>query len=333
MRGRRGDSNTAPALNPDKIGLVVAGNHRTNSPGLTQEQMLGWILERIEMPAQDAENCCDSLNSEIAEKTLRELAAKLFSAIYGSVEGLSIVPAWVGGENIVTLFHRPLWGSAGGLNDALWAEILNFIKENSDDIKYNPRWARRMWSARVPAAPTPNQNDPPVGNQTSSARAQNTPEQPEAPLPSLDEPRAKLVGLIAARATKLAQPQKEEKAAKAEATRWQRDPVIAKMKEFYAPHGIRPRGVSIARVTQRINKDLEFQNDKVSEDTVRLADIELKIMAVAKRLFPPNGIRPKDISITAMTECINKEPEFERKPVSEDMVRNADIYLKADPAK
>jgi hypothetical protein len=58
--------------------------------------------------------------------------------------------------------------------------------------------------------------------------------------------------------------------------RWAREPVIAKMKEFYPPDGIRPNGVSIARLTKRINGQPEFQGNPVSEDTVRLADLEIK---------------------------------------------------------
>jgi len=62
----------------------------------------------------------------------------------------------------------------------------------------------------------------------------------------------------------------------AEHTRWQRDRVIAVMKEFYSPHGIRPTSVSIQALTDRINRHKEFQGNQVSHDTVRLADIEIK---------------------------------------------------------
>jgi hypothetical protein len=127
-------------------------------------------------------------------------------------------------------------------------------------------------------------------------------------------------------------PLQEEEAAGAERTRWQRDRLIPKMKEFYRD-GIRPKGISIARWTKSIKTDPEFQD--VSEDTVRLADLELKVMAVAKRLNPPTGIRPKDITLATWTKRINKEPEFQgrRKPVDEDTVQNADIYLRADLQK
>jgi hypothetical protein len=68
----------------------------------------------------------------------------------------------------------------------------------------------------------------------------------------------------------------ESELTKAEHTRWQRDRVIAVMKEFYSPHGIRPKGVSIKRLTDRINRLSEFKENRVSEDTVRLADFEIK---------------------------------------------------------
>ena len=58
--------------------------------------------------------------------------------------------------------------------------------------------------------------------------------------------------------------------------RWAREPVIRKMKEFYPPDGIRPKHVSIAALTKRINGQPEFGGNPVSEDTVRLADLEIK---------------------------------------------------------
>jgi hypothetical protein len=74
-----------------------------------------------------------------------------------------------------------------------------------------------------------------------------------------------------------------EKATEAETTRWAREPVIAKMKEFYPPNGIRPKGLSIAALTKRINRQPEFQGKTVSEDTVRLADFEIKAAFEAAR--------------------------------------------------
>src|SRR5262249_16384833 len=69
-------------------------------------------------------------------------------------------------------------------------------------------------------------------------------------------------------------PEPEPELAKAEHTRWQRDRTIAAMKTIYPPHGIRPKGTSIQALTNRINKLPEFKENKVSDDTVRLADIE-----------------------------------------------------------
>jgi len=68
----------------------------------------------------------------------------------------------------------------------------------------------------------------------------------------------------------------EPELAKAEHTRYQRDRTIAAMKTHYPEDGIRPRGMSIKKLTDRINKLPEFQEGKVSEDTVRLADREIK---------------------------------------------------------
>jgi hypothetical protein len=72
------------------------------------------------------------------------------------------------------------------------------------------------------------------------------------------------------------EPGPESELAKAEHTRWQRDRTIAAIKELHPPHGIRPKGTSIQALTNRINKLQEFQGNKVSDDTVRLADKEIK---------------------------------------------------------
>jgi hypothetical protein len=64
--------------------------------------------------------------------------------------------------------------------------------------------------------------------------------------------------------------------AETEHTRWQRDRTIEAMKTLLPPDGIRPKGMSIKGLTDRINKLEEFQENKVSEDTVRLADTEIK---------------------------------------------------------
>ena len=69
----------------------------------------------------------------------------------------------------------------------------------------------------------------------------------------------------------------EPKPTEVERTRWQRDDVIRAMKTLYPPDGIRPRGVSIAAVTKRIKTLPEFKEKQVSEDTVRLADLEIKV--------------------------------------------------------
>src|SRR5262249_12802497 len=71
-------------------------------------------------------------------------------------------------------------------------------------------------------------------------------------------------------------PPKGEKAAETETTRWARDPVIAVAKRLFPPDGRRPKSMSIRRLTIRFNKELEFKENTVSEDTVDRAfkDIE-----------------------------------------------------------
>jgi hypothetical protein len=78
-------------------------------------------------------------------------------------------------------------------------------------------------------------------------------------------------------------PPPEPELVKAEHTRWQRDRTIEAIRSLYPPDGIRPKGVSIAALTKRINKLLEFKGGDVSEDTVRLADIEIKAAKARKK--------------------------------------------------
>jgi hypothetical protein len=62
----------------------------------------------------------------------------------------------------------------------------------------------------------------------------------------------------------------------AETTQWQREPVIVVMKKYYPPNGVRPKGTSIRMVTERINREPEFRDKNVSEDTVLRADKKIK---------------------------------------------------------
>jgi hypothetical protein len=64
--------------------------------------------------------------------------------------------------------------------------------------------------------------------------------------------------------------------AEAEPTRWQRDRTIAAIKTLHPPDGIRPKGVSIAALTNRINKLPEFKENQISEDTVGRALEDIK---------------------------------------------------------
>ena len=47
------------------------------------------------------------------------------------------------------------------------------------------------------------------------------------------------------------------------------------------------------------------------------------VILVLKRLFPPDGLRPKGRSVKWVTSSLNKLPEFKDNPVSEDMVYRA----------
>ena len=47
------------------------------------------------------------------------------------------------------------------------------------------------------------------------------------------------------------------------------------------------------------------------------------VVLVLKRLFPPDGLRPKGRSVKWVTSSLNKLPEFKGNPVSEDTVYRA----------
>jgi hypothetical protein len=64
--------------------------------------------------------------------------------------------------------------------------------------------------------------------------------------------------------------------AEVEPTRWQRDRTIEAIKTLHPPDGIRPKGVSIATLTNRINKLPEFKENQISEDTVGRALEDIK---------------------------------------------------------
>ena len=68
----------------------------------------------------------------------------------------------------------------------------------------------------------------------------------------------------------------EARVGQGQSIRRQRDRAINAIKSLYPPDGIRPKNVSIAALTERINKLTEFKDDKVSEDTVGRADNEIK---------------------------------------------------------
>jgi hypothetical protein len=60
---------------------------------------------------------------------------------------------------------------------------------------------------------------------------------------------------------------KRKEVAETEPTRRQRDRLFPVL-ETLTPGGVRPKGMSIKGLTDRINKLPEFKDDKVSEDTV-----------------------------------------------------------------
>jgi hypothetical protein len=121
--------------------------------------MLVWILQRLEMPPQDAEQFCNALNPKIIEGALNVLARALLNAVCGAVEGLPVVAARVlcghRREDLTTLFPLPP-SPTPGVADVLMHEIRQFVVRS--DVEYNPAWAKRAWPrANEETAPTPAQ--------------------------------------------------------------------------------------------------------------------------------------------------------------------------------
>jgi hypothetical protein len=140
--------------------------HTTNPPGWTLFQLLVWIIQRREVSPEEAEELCYSLNSEIVDWALDVLTTVLFKAVYGAVEGLPIVAAWVGDEDLATIFRRSWVPGAG---DVLWHELREFIMKS--EVRFNPRWATRItWPTLLSAAQavsTPTQpTEPAVADET-----------------------------------------------------------------------------------------------------------------------------------------------------------------------
>jgi len=71
-------------------------------------------------------------------------------------------------------------------------------------------------------------------------------------------------------------PPPEPQLVRAKPTHWQRDRTIEAIKTLHPPDGIRPKGVSITALTNRINKLPQFKENRVSEDTVGRALKDIK---------------------------------------------------------
>jgi hypothetical protein len=124
----------------------------------TLAQILIWILQRLEIPPQDAEQFC-TLNPKIIEMALNVLIRALFDATYGAVEGLPVVAAHIrcGShyKNLAAVFPLPP-SPTPGVVDALMHDFRQFIRQS--DVEFNPVWGKRMWPARVPAATQPTES-------------------------------------------------------------------------------------------------------------------------------------------------------------------------------
>ena len=165
----------------------------TGPPWWTLAQMLVWILQRLEIPPQDAEQFC-TLNPKIIEVALNVLIRALFDVIYGAVEGLPVVAARVlyghRHEDLAAVFPPPPSPIPGAM-DALLHDLRQFIVRS--DVEYNPAWARRAWPARVSAAP-PQPTESPVTDEaepllsskvgSEESRLPNKPDSVDAPTPA-----------------------------------------------------------------------------------------------------------------------------------------------------
>jgi hypothetical protein len=155
--------------------------------------MLVWTLQQAEIPSQDAEQLCNKLNPKIIEGALNALTRALFNTIYGAVEGLPIVAAWIlCGDEYVNLATRfpSLPSLTSGALDALINELRQFI--GRPDIVFNPIWGKRAW-LRAPdpsyAADVPLPESPQTEPASSSSSPVPTAEaEPTAPSPGKPDP-------------------------------------------------------------------------------------------------------------------------------------------------
>jgi hypothetical protein len=188
----------------------------TSPPWWTLAQILVWILQQVERPPQDAEQFCNELNPKIIEEALDALTRALFNVICGAVEGPPVVAARVlcgrRHENLATLF--PPLPSPGAM-DALMHELRQFIGQS--DVEYNPVWGKRVWPARVSAAPTrPTESAEPIPAAEpgpEESRPPNKPDFVDAPMSATGPVRSFNVGYVdpaiahaLAHATKRARP-------------------------------------------------------------------------------------------------------------------------------
>jgi hypothetical protein len=122
-----------------------------NPPWWILAQILVWILQRVDLPPQDAEQFC-KLNPKIIEGALDALTKALFNALYVKGMPMTIARVLCGHryKDLAAVFSLPPSLEPGAV-DALKDDFREFIRQQPD-IQFNPTWGRWTWPVCVSAA-------------------------------------------------------------------------------------------------------------------------------------------------------------------------------------
>jgi hypothetical protein len=238
-----------------------------------------WILSSVDRDAVLAHGC---INRDLRAGRLRaalvapdgtilklleasDWQQRTVRAPLNPAEGVRVEPPFEEGRVFLWKADLTRWYSPNPATLAAPADRQLHAAGGSEPSQ-SPQAEQQPQQQQPPAAPAP------VTSATLPPAEGSPPLAREAAVAPTSDAKVEPEGLPSATQQSVAKPAPE----RAEATRWQRERAKAAMKTLYPPHGIHPEGVSIQAVTNRINRLEDFQEDKVSHDTVRLADIEIK---------------------------------------------------------
>jgi hypothetical protein len=154
---------------------MASNSDTTNLSWWTLDQLVVYILQRVEIPLQDAKQFCNSpeLKPEIIDGALNALTNAVVHTIRGVVAGMPITAARIlAGRRYVDLaaLFQPSLSLETGAWDAVNYEVRQFISQSG--VEFNPIWARRMWPAPTQEVETKNA---PTATKNAPTAMKNTP--------------------------------------------------------------------------------------------------------------------------------------------------------------